>query len=55
MIGSYEDPPRAERVDAITSVQRRRRWSTEEKVRIVDETYPATRSRSSRGVMASRA
>src|SRR5215204_1144910 len=39
MIGSYEDPPRAERVEVITSVQRRRRWSTEEKVRIVDETY----------------
>ncbi len=39
MIGSYEDPPRAERVEVITSVQRRRRWSTEEKVRIVEETY----------------
>src|SRR4051794_37011264 len=32
-------PPRAERVEVITSVQRRRRWSTEEKVRIVEETY----------------
>ena len=31
--------PRAERVEVITSVQRRRRWSTEEKVRIVEETY----------------
>src|SRR5829696_1510937 len=39
MIGSYEDPPRAERVEVITSVQRRRRWSTEEQVRIVEETY----------------
>src|SRR3954468_3388193 len=39
MIGSYEDPPRAERVEVITSVQRRRRWPTEEKVRIVEETY----------------
>src|SRR5215216_5053721 len=39
MIGSYEDRPRAERVEVITSVQRRRRWSTEEKVRIVEETY----------------
>src|SRR5215204_818766 len=39
MIGSYEDPARAERVEVITSVQRRRRWSTEEKVRIVEETY----------------
>src|SRR3954452_20771165 len=39
MSGSYEDPPRAERVEVITSVQRRRRWSTEEKVRIVEETY----------------
>src|SRR6059058_1463115 len=35
----YEGPPRAERVEVITSVQRRRRWSTEEKVRIVEETY----------------
>ena len=39
MTGSYEGPPRAERVEVITSVQRRRRWSTEEKVRIVEETY----------------
>ena len=38
MVSSY-DPPRAERVEVITSVQRRRRWTTEEKVRIVDETY----------------
>src|SRR3954462_4000544 len=35
----YEGPPRAERVEVITSVQRRRRWSTGEKVRIVEETY----------------
>ena len=28
-----------DRVEVITSVQRRRRWSVEEKVRIVDETY----------------
>ena len=40
MTGSYEGPPsRPERVEVITSVQRRRRWSTEEKVRIVEETY----------------
>ena len=39
MTGSYEGPPRAERVEVITLVQRRRRWSTEEKVRIVEETY----------------
>ncbi len=38
MLSSY-DPPHAERVEVITSVQRRRRWTTEEKVRIVDETY----------------
>ena len=28
-----------DRVEVITSVQRRRRWSTEEKVRMVEETY----------------
>ena len=28
-----------ERVEVITSVQRRRRWSAAEKVRIVEETY----------------
>src|SRR6187455_3749767 len=39
MTGFYEGPPRAEGVEVITSVQRRRRWSTEEKVRIVEETY----------------
>jgi len=39
MTGSPDDPPRPERVEVITSVQRRRRWSTEEKVRIVEETY----------------
>ena len=39
MTGYYEGLPRAERVEVITSVQRRRRWSTEEKVRIVEETY----------------
>ena len=39
MTGSYEAPPRAERVEVITSVQRRRRWLTQEKVRIVEETY----------------
>ena len=56
MTGSYEGLPRAERVEVITSVQRRRRWSTEEKVRIVEETYlPGNWSRWSRGVMASRA
>ena len=33
MTGSYE------RVEVITSVQRRRRWSVEEKLRIVEETY----------------
>src|SRR5215203_4995581 len=56
MIGSYEDPARAERVEVITSVQRRRRWSTEEKVRIVEETYlpcatPAARSVGTRGAL----
>ncbi len=39
MPGSPDDPPRPERVEVITSVQRRRRGSTEEKVRIVEETY----------------
>ena len=39
MTGSFEGPPRAERVGVITSVQRRRRWRPEEKVRIVEETY----------------
>lgn len=39
MTGSDSDPSRPERVEVITSVQRRRRWSTEEKVRIVEETY----------------
>jgi transposase len=39
MTGSYDDPPRAERVEVITSVQRRRRWTTAEKVQIVEETY----------------
>jgi transposase len=28
-----------DRVEVITSVQRRRRWSAEEKARIVQETY----------------
>ena len=28
-----------DRVEVITSVQRRRRWSAEEKVRIVEETH----------------
>ncbi|GLJ00618.1 transposase [Sphingobium sp. BS19] len=32
-------PGKYDRVDVITSVQRRRRWSTEEKIRIVEETY----------------
>jgi transposase len=35
MTGSYDNPPRAERVEVITSVQRRR-WTTAEKVRIVE-------------------
>lgn len=30
-----------DRVEVITSVQRRRRWSAEEKARIVEETYAA--------------
>ncbi len=38
MVSSY-DPPRAERVEVITSVQRRRHWTTEEKVRLVEETF----------------
>lgn len=33
------DPSRVERVEVITSVQRRRHWTTEEKMRIVDETH----------------
>lgn len=33
MTGTYE------RVEVITSVQRRRRWTPEEKIRIVEETY----------------
>ena len=36
---SFYGPSRAERVEVITSVQRRRRWTTEEKVRIVGETH----------------
>ncbi|WP_418291960.1 IS3 family transposase [Methylobacterium durans] len=36
---SFNDPPRAERVEVITSVQRRRHWTTQEKVRLVEETY----------------
>ena len=35
---SSHDPPRAERVEVITSVQHRRHWTTEE-VLIVEETY----------------
>lgn len=37
-VSSY-GPSRAERVEVITSVQRRRRWTTAEKVRIVGETH----------------
>lgn len=37
-VSSYASS-RAARVEVITSVQRRRRWTTEEKVRIVEETY----------------
>src|ERR1700745_1140121 len=33
-----------DRVEVITSVQRRRRWSAEEKARIVQETYAPGRS-----------
>ncbi|WP_245295966.1 IS3 family transposase [Methylobacterium sp. C1] len=36
---SSNDPPRAERVEVITSVQRRRHWTTQENVRLVEETY----------------
>ncbi|WP_443192917.1 IS3 family transposase [Methylobacterium sp. NMS14P] len=36
---SSNDPPRAERIEVITSVQRRRHWTTQEKVRLVEETY----------------
>ena len=35
-VSSY-DLPRAERVEVIMSAQRRRHWTTEEKVRIVEE------------------
>ena len=34
MTHTYDGP-----VEVITSAQRRRRWTTEEKVRIVEETY----------------
>ena len=37
-MSSY-DPACADRVEVITSEQRRRHWTTEEKVRIVEETY----------------
>jgi transposase len=37
-VSSY-DPPRAERIEGIPSVQRRRNWTTEEKVRFVEETF----------------
>jgi transposase len=37
-VSSY-DPLRAERVEVVTSVQRRRHWTTEEMVRLVEETY----------------
>ena len=33
------NPPRAERTEVITAVQRRRHWTTQEKVRHVEETY----------------
>jgi transposase-like protein len=33
MTGTYD------RVEVVTSVQRRRRWTPEEKIRIVEETY----------------
>jgi transposase len=36
---SSDGPSRADRVEVITSVQRRRRWTTAEKVRIVAETH----------------
>ena len=39
MTGYYEGLPRAERVEVITSVQQQHRWSTEEKLRIIEETY----------------
>jgi transposase len=39
MVSSNDGPPCVERVEVITSVQRRRHWTTEEKVRIVEETY----------------
>lgn len=35
---SSNDPPLAERVEVITSVQRRRHWTAPEKVRLVEET-----------------
>ena len=33
------DQPRAERVEVVTSVQHRRHWTTQEKERLVEETY----------------
>ncbi|MEE7493305.1 transposase [Methylobacterium oryzae] len=41
---SSDDPPRAERVEVITSVQPRRPWTTQEKVRLVEESYLPSQS-----------
>jgi transposase len=38
MVSCY-DPSRPERVEVIRSVQRRRHWTTQEKVRTVEETH----------------
>jgi transposase len=38
MTGTYEDAGRTGRAEVL-GVQRRRRWTPEEKVRIVEETY----------------
>ena len=35
-VARSDDPPRAGGVEVVTSVRRRRRWATEEKVRIVE-------------------
>jgi hypothetical protein len=45
-----------QRIEVITGAARRRRWTTEEKLRIVEETLRSGESifRSLRGVMASR-
>jgi len=44
---TYELPKGRQRIEVITSVERRRRWAPAEKMAIVDETYEAGHSVSS--------